>query len=222
MASSFQRPNTSTAKKFYEQEADKMTEMFSNFSLKDKEKKTMDRPAVDTRKLSPTQYDLDHDVVPEPGFFSDDTPKLIYSLNCAKILNTHPNSELPEDTKNNVVSATMFELLMRLKGAFNNIGSVKLAKIKLISLRQNYGNLNFDEEPLALLFYIGLNPKYQEVQKLETFRENLEKIITSWTFLKLSAKKTDKLPPYRPVDCKIILQKDATLHYGPIYPISEE
>jgi len=32
----------------------------------------------------------------------------------------------------------------------------------------------------------------------------------------------DKLPPHRLTDCKIVLQKDATLHYGPIYPITEE
>ena len=34
--------------------------------------------------------------------------------------------------------------------------------------------------------------------------------------------KADKLPPHRLTDCKIVLQKDATLHYGPIYPFSEE
>ena len=34
--------------------------------------------------------------------------------------------------------------------------------------------------------------------------------------------KADKLPPHRLTDCKIVLQKDATLHYGPIYPLSEE
>ncbi len=34
--------------------------------------------------------------------------------------------------------------------------------------------------------------------------------------------KADKLPPHRLTDCKIVLQKDATLHYGPIYPLSEQ
>ena len=34
--------------------------------------------------------------------------------------------------------------------------------------------------------------------------------------------KADKLPPHRLTDCKIVLQKDATLHYGPIYPLTEE
>lgn len=34
--------------------------------------------------------------------------------------------------------------------------------------------------------------------------------------------KADKLPPHRLTDCKIVLQKDATLHYGPVYPMSEE
>lgn len=37
-----------------------------------------------------------------------------------------------------------------------------------------------------------------------------------------SKSKADKLPPHRPVDCKIVLEDDATLHYGPIYPLSEQ
>lgn len=37
-----------------------------------------------------------------------------------------------------------------------------------------------------------------------------------------SKKNADKLPPHRPVDCKIVLEKDATLHYGPIYSLSEQ
>ena len=159
MASSSQRPSTSTAKKSYEQEAGEMTEMFNNFSLNDKGKRNMDKLTVETRQLSPTQYDLDHDVVmrsnyhhnsliqvPEPGFFSGDTSETdLFCELCEDTFNTYPNNELPEDTKvnfvksrlrgsarnwylsrykNNVVPATMFELLMGLKGAFNNIGSV--------------------------------------------------------------------------------------------------
>jgi len=37
-----------------------------------------------------------------------------------------------------------------------------------------------------------------------------------------SKKEADKLPPHRLTDCKIVLEKDATLHYGPIYPLTEE
>jgi len=37
-----------------------------------------------------------------------------------------------------------------------------------------------------------------------------------------SKKEADKLPPHRLTDCKIVLEKDASLHYGPIYPLSEE
>ena len=37
-----------------------------------------------------------------------------------------------------------------------------------------------------------------------------------------SKKEADKLQPRRLTDCKIVLEKDASLHYGPIYPLSEE
>eukprot|EP00833_Pecoramyces_ruminatium_P015483 jgi/Orpsp1_1/1189515/evm.model.d7180000072564.1 len=37
-----------------------------------------------------------------------------------------------------------------------------------------------------------------------------------------SKKNADKLPPHRLTDCKIVLEKDATLHYGPVYPLTEE
>ena len=37
-----------------------------------------------------------------------------------------------------------------------------------------------------------------------------------------SKKEADKLPPHRLTDCKIVLEKGATLHYGPIYPLSNE
>ncbi len=168
--------------------------------------------------------------VPDPGFFSGDTSETdLFCELCEDTFNTSPNNELPEDIrvnfvksrlrgsarnwylskyKNNVVPATMFELLMGLKGAFNNVGSVKLAKIKLVSLRHNYGNinkyieefrtltcnLNFEEEPSALLFYIGLHPKYQEeIQKLETFPETLESIITTCILLENTLKNSMKL-----------------------------
>eukprot|EP00833_Pecoramyces_ruminatium_P012026 jgi/Orpsp1_1/1186058/evm.model.c7180000096669.1 len=40
-------------------------------------------------------------------------------------------------------------------------------------------------------------------------------------YIVFSKKNADILPPHRLTDCKIILQKDATLHYGPIYPLGE-
>ena len=168
--------------------------------------------------------------VPDPGFFSGDTSETdLFCELCEDTFNTAPNTDLPEDIKvnfvksrlrgsarnwylskykNNLVPATMLELLLGLKGAFNNVGSVKLAKIKLVSLRHNYGNinkyieefrtltcnLNFEEEPSALLFYVGLHPKYQEeIQKLETFPETLESIITTCILLENTLKNTMKI-----------------------------
>jgi len=37
-----------------------------------------------------------------------------------------------------------------------------------------------------------------------------------------SKQEADKLPPHRLTDCKIVLEKDASLHYGPIYPLTQE
>ena len=37
-----------------------------------------------------------------------------------------------------------------------------------------------------------------------------------------SKKEADKLPPHRLTDCEIILKEGATLHYGPMYPLTLE
>ncbi len=168
--------------------------------------------------------------IPEPGFFSGDTNETdLFCELCEATFTTYPNNELPDDAKvnfvktrlrgsarnwylskykNNIVPSNMGELLAGLRGAFNNVGSTKLAKIKLVTLRQNYGNINnyieqfrtysqplgFDEEPLALLFYIGLHPKYQEeIQKLESFPTTLESIITKCILFENSLKTTMKI-----------------------------
>ena len=41
-------------------------------------------------------------------------------------------------------------------------------------------------------------------------------------YIVFSKSQADKLPPHRLTDCKIVLQEDASLHYGPIYPLSVE
>ena len=51
------------------------------------------------------------------------------------------------------------------------------------------------------------------IQKLKKFLINI-KIQKSYLI--------DKLTPHRLTDCKIVLEKDATLHYGPIFPLTEE
>eukprot|EP00833_Pecoramyces_ruminatium_P007541 jgi/Orpsp1_1/1181573/evm.model.c7180000077753.1 len=153
--------------------------------------------------------------VPEPGFFSGKTSETdLFCQLCEDIFKTYPNRYWPEDAKvnfvqsrlrdsarnwflakykNNTLPATMQELIDGLRTAFNNVASIKLAKIKLIKLRQTYGrindyieefrtyarNFNWDEEALTLIFYNGLHPKYQEeIEKAEIFPVNLESIIT--------------------------------------------
>ena len=102
--------------------------------------------------------------VPEPGFFNGDTTQTeLFCELCESTFKTYPNNCWPEEArinfvqsrlrdnarnwylmkyKDNTAPATMNELLDGLKTAFNNAGNNKLAKIKLVSLKQNYGNVN--------------------------------------------------------------------------------
>ena len=63
-----------------------------------------------------------------------------------------------------------------------------------IDEEEDFGDPNIDDIP----------PEYRDLAKV------------------FSKHEADKLPPHRLTDCKIVLQKDATLHYGPIYPLSED
>ncbi len=154
--------------------------------------------------------------VPEPGFFSGKTSETdLFCQLCEDTFKTMPNRSLPEDAKVNFVKSrlrdsarnwyltkykdninpgTMEELLNGLRTAFSNAASYKLAKIKLITLKQEYGKINnyieefrsysrqfnWEEEALALIFYNGLHQKYQEeIQKMDTFPTTLESIITT-------------------------------------------
>jgi len=154
---------------------------------------------------TPYHYNLTQ--IPEPSFFSGNPNETdLFCELCEATYTTYPNNELPEPAKvkfvrkrpggsarnwylskykYNIVTSNMGELLTELKNAFNNVGSNKLDKIKLVTLKQNYGNINnyierfrtysqilgFVEESLALLFYVGLHPKYQEeIQKLILFQ----------------------------------------------------
>ena len=53
---------------------------------------------------------------------------------------------------------------------------------------------------------------------------NLEDIPEQYRDLAIvfSKKEADKLPPHRLTDCEIILKEGATLHYGPMYPLTLE
>ena len=153
--------------------------------------------------------------VPEPGFFTGKTNETdLFCQLCEDTFKTYPNRYWPEDAKvnfvksrlrdsarnwyltkykDNVYPATLYELLAGLRKAFTNVASVKLAKIKLVNLKQSYGKINdyieefrsytrqfnWNDEVLALLFYSGLHIKYQEeINKSEEFPTKLEDIIT--------------------------------------------
>ena len=172
---------------------------------------------------TPYHYNLTQ--IPEPGFFSGNPNETdLFCELCEATFTTYPNNELPEPAKinfvktrlrgsarnwylskykHNIVPSTMGELLTGLRNAFNNVGSTKLAKIKLVTLKHNYGNINyyieqfrtysqplgFQEESLALLFYVGLHPKYQEeIQKLDLFPNTFESIITKCILFENSLK----------------------------------
>ncbi len=79
---------------------------------------------------------------------------------------------------------------------------------------------------MLIYSFLSNNEEYEDEleEEEEEEEDKLEDIPPQYRDLHevFSKKKADKLPPHRPVDCKIVLQKDATLHYGPIYPMSEE
>jgi len=160
-------------------------------------------------------YDAPIKQVPDPGIFTGDTNETdLFCQLCEDTFKTQPNNALPEEAKINFVKSrlrdaarnwyltkykddilpiTMQELLNGLRVAFSNVASYKIAKIKIMRLRQTYGKVNdyinefralsqqfrWNEEALTLIFYNGLHQKYQEeIEKMEVFPVTLESIIT--------------------------------------------
>lgn len=170
----------------------------------------LDNDVIMKNKLNPPVRQ-----VPEPGFFNGDTTQTeLFCELCYDTFKTYPNNQLEEEAKINFVKsrlrdsariwyrfkykddnspATMVELLQELAAAFTNVISIKLSKIQLIELRQNYGKINeyiekfrslsrllqIDNSSLSLLFLNGLHPKYkEEVVKADTLPDTLEAMIT--------------------------------------------
>jgi len=104
---------------------------------------------------------------------------------------------------------------------------IHFRKIKKFKNR-NFKNKKFDNKNSEneyndnLWIYSFLSEKLKEepISKEPT----LEEIPIPYRDLAevFSKQEADKLPPHRITDCKIVLQKDATLHYGPIYSLTEE
>lgn len=153
--------------------------------------------------------------VPDPGLFTGKTSETeLFCQLCEDNFKTYPYKHWPEESKvnfvksrlrgsarswyltkykDNIYPATLHELLDGLRKAFTNVASAKLAKIKLVNLKQSYGKIdeyieefrsyirqfNWSDETLALFFYAGLHTKYQEeINKAEVFPVKLEDIIT--------------------------------------------
>ncbi len=185
---------------------------------------------LDNDVIMRTRYPDSVKQIPEPGCFRGITSETeLFCDLCEDTFKTYPNSSWPEESKINFVRSrlhdaarnwyltkykgdkspkTMKELLNGLRVAFNDVGSCKLAKIKLIRLKQSYGNINkyiesfrtysnrfnLDEESLTLLFYNGLHPKYQEeIEKMEQFPVELETIITKCILFESSMSIRNKL-----------------------------
>ncbi len=75
-----------------------------------------------------------------------------------------------------------------------------------------------------LLIHSFLSEKVDEDEEEEKEDFDIEKVPIQYRDVAtvFSKKEADKLPPHRLTDCKIVLEKDASLHYGPIYPLTEE
>ncbi len=168
------------------------------------------------------RYDADNDVimgtavfkpVPDPGTFSGDPKET--ELFCQLCEDTFRyDNETPELVKINFVksrlrgaarswflshypnvdeSLNFKTILVKLSLAFTDSFGKKVSKIRLLELKQNYGQikeyivqfrkysneLQISEENLDLLFYIGLHPKYkEELKKLDKIPDTLNSIIS--------------------------------------------
>jgi len=102
----------------------------------------------------------------------------------------------------------------------------KISKFKsriIKNFKQNANSINFyDGLPYNynFLIYSFLSNKVSE----DSEEPDIERIPEQYKDLAIvfSKKEADKLPPHRLTDCEINLQPGATLHYGPIYPLTLE
>lgn len=168
--------------------------------------------------------------VPDPGLFYGNTNETeLFCQMCEDTFKTYPNKHLLEEAKINFVQSrlrgaarnwyltkynnnerpvSMEKLLKEIKEAFPNIGSYKLAKIKMIKLKQTFGKINnymeefrsysqlfnWNEEALTLIFYNGLHPKYQEeIDRMDVFPTTLEAIFTKCILYEESLSLKNKL-----------------------------
>ena len=106
---------------------------------------------------------------------------------------------------------------------YKNFNHIKNTHNDLNNYENNNYNYNYQ---LDIYSFLSNNEDYYEDENSDNNDEEdkIEDIPEPYRDLAevFSKKNADKLPPHRPVDCKIVLQKDASLHYGPIYSLTEE
>ena len=90
---------------------------------------------------------------------------------------------------------------------------IKSTPKNLSSVKHSFFNYNF-------LIYSFLYQKDESGSE----EPNIKDIPDQYRDLAIvfSKKETDKLSPHRLTDCEIILKEGATLHYGPMYPLTLE
>jgi len=91
---------------------------------------------------------------------------------------------------------------------------IKTFSEKKSSFNNYYGEF-FDYHLLIYSFLSQKDNTNSEEPNIEDIPEQYRDLATVF-----SKKEADKLPPHRPTDCEIILKEGATLHYGPIYPLT--
>ncbi len=145
----------------------------------------------------------------------------INSNNINKINKKSTNSNSNNDEINNL-NFSKFNKNLEIK-YLNNFSNYKNLKSrncdkyisKIFSTDINENNYNY-------LIYSFLATKEEENNN--NIDVNIEEIPKWYRDLSevFSKKNADKLPPHRLTDCKIVLEKDASLHYGPIYQLTQE
>ena len=146
--------------------------------------------------------------------------------NCLKTIKNSPNKY----SKFQKIKFQNFEKFKNSKFKnfeinFSTIKNKNSNKFKNHIINNSNKKLNNDFS-YNLLIHSFLSDKENDENEIETNNDEpkIEDIPEPYRDLAyvFSKKEADKLPPHRLTDCKIVLEKDATLHYGPIYPLSAE
>ncbi len=123
---------------------------------------------------------------------------------------------------NNYLMTTFYKINKNIHNYYLKSRKIKFQKSKNFKINKFKNSNSNNEYNYNLWIYSFLSEKLQEEPINE--EPTLEEIPIPYRDLAkvFSKQEADKLPPHRITDCKIILEKDATLHYGPIYSLTEE